>query len=37
MQIETITFGQAEIRLADELRTICHLSADDLPLIRSAN
>jgi hypothetical protein len=34
MQIKTITFGQAEIRSADDLRKICHLSADDLPLIR---
>ncbi|KAJ7867860.1 hypothetical protein B0H13DRAFT_1897396 [Mycena leptocephala] len=34
MQIETITFGQAEIRSADDRRMICHSSADDLPLIR---
>jgi hypothetical protein len=29
VQIETITFGQAEIRSADDPRTICHSSADD--------
>ncbi|KAJ7831283.1 hypothetical protein B0H13DRAFT_1915504 [Mycena leptocephala] len=34
MQIETITFGQAEIRSADDRRTIRHSSADDLPLVR---
>ncbi|KAJ7924751.1 hypothetical protein B0H13DRAFT_1863777 [Mycena leptocephala] len=34
MQIETITFGQAEIRSADDPQMIRHLSADDLPLIR---
>ncbi|KAJ7901406.1 hypothetical protein B0H13DRAFT_1882998 [Mycena leptocephala] len=34
MQIETITFGQAEIRSVDDPRTIRHSSADDLPLIR---
>jgi hypothetical protein len=33
MQIETITFGQAEIQLADDPRTIRRLSADELPLI----
>jgi hypothetical protein len=34
MQTETITFGRAEIRLAEDPRTICHSSADDLPLVR---
>ncbi|KAJ7827071.1 hypothetical protein B0H13DRAFT_1917873 [Mycena leptocephala] len=29
-----ITFGQAEIRSADDPRTMRHSSADDLPLIR---
>jgi hypothetical protein len=34
MQIETITFGQAEIQSADDPRMIRRLSADNLPLIR---
>jgi hypothetical protein len=42
MQIETITFGQAEIQLADDPRTIrhlsaiCHSSADDPQRVRSS-